>query len=49
MSNLVKNEIRKYVNEKVLSLYDDNAVEHGRNHIETVIARSLELASSIRY
>ena len=49
MSNLVKNEIRKYVNEKVLSLYDDNAVEHGRNHIATVIARSLELASSIRY
>lgn len=48
MSSLIKNEIREYVNEKVLPLYDDNAAGHGRSHIETVMERSLELASTFQ-
>lgn len=36
-------KLKKYIEEKILTLYDDNIGGHGINHINSVISRSLEL------
>lgn len=42
---IVTEELKKYVEENIMTQYDANNVGgHGREHIETVIARSFELA-----
>lgn len=43
----VTEELRKYVEENIMTKYDTNNVGgHGRSHVETVIARSFELAKT---
>lgn len=36
-------ELKKYIEEKILILYDDNSSGHGLEHINSVIRRSFEL------
>lgn len=44
---IVTEELKKYIEENIMTQYDTNNVGgHGRAHIETVIARSFELAET---
>lgn len=39
----INTELQKYIEEKVLTLYDNNIGGHGKKHINSVINRSFEL------
>ena len=41
---MIDEKIKKYVEENILPLYEQNDVGHGINHIEYVIKRSIEFA-----
>lgn len=41
-------ELKKYIEEKILTLYDDNIGGHGIEHINSVISRSFELVDEFK-
>lgn len=42
---MIRNEIREYIETKIIPLYDSFDKAHGRDHAQIVIEQSLELAS----
>lgn len=40
---MIREELKKYIEEKIIKSYDNNIGGHGKEHIETVINRSFEL------
>ena len=45
MDKILNEEIIQYINSEIFPLYNRNEEGHGIKHIETVIRRSLELAT----
>ena len=45
MKSTVKQQLTKYVEEKILPIYDKNDSGHGIEHIKYVIKRSFEFAN----
>lgn len=43
---MIDNEIRRYVESKIIPRYDNFDKGHGRDHVETVIEQSLKLAEN---
>lgn len=43
--HMIDEELKKYIEENILPMYDDNIGGHGIDHINSVIGRSFELVS----